>query len=152
MDNEAAIERKKQTLLALGEAIGQESMLLHAFIATQANLNPTDTKTISLLRDNGPLTPGELAKGMRVSASAATAIIDRLERAGFVRREAHGTDRRKIVVALNTEHMEKINRLYQPLLTEMNKLLSTYKESELDLLIAFHAACIALFQEMRTQQ
>ncbi|MBZ4485771.1 MarR family transcriptional regulator [Microbacterium sp. cx-55] len=44
------------------------------------------------------VSPGELARYLAVSTASMTAIIDRLEKSGHVRRERHATDRRSIYV------------------------------------------------------
>jgi len=50
---------------------------------------------------------GELARHLNVSSASMTAMIDRLERSGHVRRERHATDRRSInVVATERTHHE----------------------------------------------
>jgi DNA-binding MarR family transcriptional regulator len=50
--------------------------------------------------------PGELARYLGVSTASMTAMIDRLERSGHVRRERHATDRRSIYV-VPTERTER---------------------------------------------
>lgn len=52
------------------------------------------------------VSPGELARHLGVSTASMTAMIDRLERSGHVRRERHATDRRSIYV-VPTEQSER---------------------------------------------
>ena len=47
-------------------------------------------------REHRRVSPGELNRYLGVSTASMTAIIDRLERTGHVRRERHETDRRSI--------------------------------------------------------
>ncbi|GAB3208117.1 MarR family winged helix-turn-helix transcriptional regulator [Marinactinospora thermotolerans] len=77
--------------------------LLHS-MAGQFGLNPTDMQCWSLLQVNGPMTPGRLAHLTGLTSGAITAVIDRLERSGYVRRERHPDDRRKIMVAIRKDH------------------------------------------------
>ncbi|PZU39460.1 MAG: hypothetical protein DI573_07015 [Microbacterium sp.] len=44
------------------------------------------------------LTPGEIALALGVSTAATTALVDRLETVGLVRRERNPTDRRSVIV------------------------------------------------------
>jgi DNA-binding MarR family transcriptional regulator len=44
------------------------------------------------------LTPGEIALALGVSTAATTALVDRLEMVGLVRRERNPTDRRSVIV------------------------------------------------------
>jgi len=51
------------------------------------------------LLDDGPLAQADLARAARVEAQTMSRTLERLERAGHVRREPHPTDRRRILVA-----------------------------------------------------
>lgn len=50
-------------------------------------------------------TPIDLARHLGVSTASMTALLDRLERSGHVRRNPHPTDRRKVVVS-TTDHAD----------------------------------------------
>lgn len=53
---------------------------------------------LAQLRDHGPLSPSELGSRLIVTRATVTGLVDSLERGGFVRRTAHPTDRRSVVV------------------------------------------------------
>ena len=57
-------------------------------------------------REGRLASPGQLARFLGVSTASMTAMIDRLERSGHVRRERHATDRRSIYVVA-TERTER---------------------------------------------
>jgi DNA-binding MarR family transcriptional regulator len=67
-------------------------------IAAARGIHPTDLISASYLQDAGPATAGRLAEIMGLTTSAMTACIDRLERAGFAKREADSNDRRKVMI------------------------------------------------------
>ncbi|MDT0303557.1 MarR family winged helix-turn-helix transcriptional regulator [Streptomonospora wellingtoniae] len=71
--------------------------LLHA-LSADSDLNPTDFQCYTLLRVGGPMTPGEIAQGLRLTTGSVTMVVDRLAERGLVRRERHPDDRRKVVV------------------------------------------------------
>ena len=74
-------------------------VILHGLRASDAmSLAPTDLVCMCLLQLNGPATPGWLAEMTGLTTGAVTGMIDRLERAGYVRREADPQDRRKVIV------------------------------------------------------
>lgn len=50
------------------------------------------------LLDTGPITAGRLAEITGLTTGAVTAIVDRLKRAGYLRRERDPGDRRKVVI------------------------------------------------------
>ncbi|MGN6324521.1 MarR family winged helix-turn-helix transcriptional regulator [Pseudolysinimonas sp.] len=55
------------------------------------------------LLDGGPLAQADLARAARVEAQTMSRTLERLERAGYVSREPHPTDRRRILVARTPE-------------------------------------------------
>jgi MarR family transcriptional regulator, organic hydroperoxide resistance regulator len=55
------------------------------------------------LLDDGPLAQADLARAARVEAQTMSRTLERLERAGHIRREPHPTDRRRILVARTPE-------------------------------------------------
>ncbi|HYW40163.1 MAG TPA: MarR family transcriptional regulator [Terriglobales bacterium] len=67
-------------------------------IAAAQGVHPTDLIAASYLHDVGSATAGRLADITGLTTGATTACIDRLERAGFARREADSQDRRKVVL------------------------------------------------------
>ncbi len=56
------------------------------------------------------VSPGELARYLGVSTASMTAIIDRLEKSGHVRRERHATDRRSIYVIPTVDTDEEVRK------------------------------------------
>lgn len=74
-------------------------MMFHGAIADQHSLTATDTRTLELLDRLGPQSAGEIAAHTGLAATSVTALIDRLEARGLVRRAADANDRRKVLVA-----------------------------------------------------
>src|SRR3954463_12178382 len=75
------------------------TVLLHSAIASKSGINVTDMQCINLLQLQGPMTPGRLAEAMFLTPGGAiTAVIDRLEKAGLVRRRRDEADRRRVIV------------------------------------------------------
>jgi DNA-binding MarR family transcriptional regulator len=72
---------------------------LHAkSIAERIGLNATDFECLDVLDWTGPITAGELARRVGITSGAVTGVVDRLARAGWVRRAADPTDRRRVIV------------------------------------------------------
>jgi DNA-binding MarR family transcriptional regulator len=90
--------------LALRHVIAQ--VVLHNYgVAEQVGLSPRDMQAIHVLQLNGPLTPGQLGAALGLASASVTALIDRLERAGYAYRERDPSDRRKVVVSLDHERL-----------------------------------------------
>lgn len=71
--------------------------VLHA-VSTGFGLNPSDFQAYTLLRIEGPMTPGEIAQWLKLATGSVTALLDRLEARGLVVRDRHPDDRRKVIV------------------------------------------------------
>lgn len=67
-------------------------------VAQRVGLAGSDSQFLTLLRLHGPLTPGRLAALTGLSTGTVTGVVDRLEGAGFVRRERDAGDRRRVLV------------------------------------------------------
>src|SRR5262245_217454 len=99
--------------LDCGREMGAAIPLLHHAIAEQLGLNPTDHKCLEQLCQRGSGTAGEMAEWTGLTTGAITGVIDRLAERGFVRRQPHPTDRRKIVVVPVPERLPEIGALFR---------------------------------------
>jgi len=75
-------------------------VLFHEAAAERLGLNATDLTCLELLRGESPITPTRLADLSGLTTGAVTGVIDRLEKAGLVRRAADPRDRRSVTVSL----------------------------------------------------
>lgn len=76
-----------------------ESVLTNERIARSLGLSVVDLQAFGVIvRAAHPLTAGELSQRTELPTSSTTRVIDRLERGGFIRREADPTDRRRVVL------------------------------------------------------
>jgi len=75
---------------------GEINRLVHAFAHAQG-LHATDVQALGAILDaDGPLTPGRLRDHLGLTSGAVTACLDRLERAGHIRRARESSDRRVV--------------------------------------------------------
>jgi MarR family transcriptional regulator, organic hydroperoxide resistance regulator len=122
----------------LHEAVVQEirrfiagAILQNQKIADAVGLHLTDTQCINVLELVGPTTPGNLARSTGLTTGGVTVMLDRLEKAGYVKREPNPQDRRSLLVRTNPRKLEKLHSYYG----EINRRLGAYLEqtSEADL-------------------
>ncbi|MGY1609722.1 MULTISPECIES: MarR family winged helix-turn-helix transcriptional regulator [unclassified Geodermatophilus] len=73
-----------------------------------------DLRALNLL-EHGPLGPSALADALGLSRAAVTALLDRLEAAGYVARTAAPGDRRAVHVHLQPGTWAAFARVYRPL-------------------------------------
>lgn len=114
------------------------SVMFSQIVADMVGLHPTDNECLDFLLLNGPSTAGQLASFTGLTTGAVTAMIDRLERAGFVRRERDKKDRRKVIVIPNET---KIASEIVPHTMSMEKAVHTlcaeFSEEELEIILKF---------------
>jgi DNA-binding MarR family transcriptional regulator len=106
-------------------------------VADRAGISASDMDCMDFLNLEGRMTAGRLAELTGLTTGAITGVIDRLEKAGYVRRERDESDRRKVFIAVVPETTLKIGRLYVPMQQSMQKVWSRYSEEELRLLLRF---------------
>lgn len=115
------------------------SVVLHQVIADRFGLGPSDLKCLDLARTERPLTAGRIAELTRMSTSAVTAMLDRLERAGFIERQRDTADRRRVYVVSTGRHEADVAEAFGPLDQAMRRLLAGPTDEQLEFLAAFIA-------------
>ncbi|MFC5820727.1 MarR family winged helix-turn-helix transcriptional regulator [Nonomuraea harbinensis] len=77
------------------------AVLLHnEAVADRLGLQPVDVAAAILLETRGPMTAGALSEELGLPSASTTRLIDRLEKAGYVRRVRGERDRRMVTVQL----------------------------------------------------
>ena len=100
-------------------------------------INRTDARCIDILDERSPLSAGELAASSGLTTGAITAVLDRLERAGYARRVADPADRRRVLVELTPKAREASLELFGPLAEAWAPLDVRFSDDELTLMIEF---------------
>jgi DNA-binding MarR family transcriptional regulator len=105
--------------------------------ANRLGLNRTDLRCLDLLSRSGPMTSGGLAGAAGLSPAAATTAIDRLTRAGYVRRRHDDEDRRRVLVEPTAEAVSRAEQIYRPIGEESQRILSRRTTAELRTILDF---------------
>ena len=125
---------------------GQSVLFSHA-VAERAGMYPTDLECLGFLVAEGPLPAGRLAALTGLTTGAVTRLVDRLEAAGYVRREADPLDRRRVIVRLLPERTRAIAALFEPMTRAMADLYGRYGDQELAVILDFASRAHAVTQE-----
>jgi DNA-binding MarR family transcriptional regulator len=140
-DSPASLSDERATLVEqlqfLGQMSSTEAALFHHNAAAANGLGITDSKALSTLTQEGSMTAGELAKRLGLTTGAVTNVIDRLVRAGCVRRVADPKDRRKVIVEADLPNLEKMSHVYDSVAKAFQKLHEQYSVEELHFLIDY---------------
>ena len=101
-------------------------------------VNRTDARCLDILEQDGSMSAGALAQASRLTTGAITAVIDRLERAGYARRVSDPSDRRRVLVEVTDKASEAANELMAEPMRELYlPLAGRYSDDELRLIIEF---------------
>jgi MarR family transcriptional regulator, organic hydroperoxide resistance regulator len=129
------------------KSLTHASMLFQNALAAKMDLNVTDAACIDFLIEMGPSTAGDLSRLTRLTTGAITSVIDRLEKAGLVKRENDPHDRRKVVVCFLPEKHKKVVKYYESMASEIFTLLSGYSKKEIKLLLSATGSLNNIYQK-----
>jgi DNA-binding MarR family transcriptional regulator len=131
----------------LGQMGSTETALFHQMAAAKNGLSITDSKTISTLMQEGPMTAGQLAKRLYLTTGAVTSVIDRLEKAGCAKRAADPNDRRVVIVKANLPKLLKMGKIYNSMGDAFQELLNGYTLEQLEFLVEHYKHSIELTKQ-----
>ena len=133
--------KSRETLLQeLEEAMRRSSaqgVMYGQAVASIAGIAQSDMECMDILFLEGRVTAGRLAEVTGLTTGAITGVVDRLEKAGYVRRERDASDRRKVFISVVVEKAEEIGKFYVPMQAAMQKVWGAYSDEELRLLLRF---------------
>jgi len=123
-------------LLDEARALSGDFDRLSQAVADRVGLSPTDLLAMDLITRHGQMTAGQLARELQLTTGAITGLVDRLQKAGYVRRVADPDDRRRVFVRATAKE-SKVGELYRPLASGLRRAIEGYSEHELAMLTEF---------------
>ncbi|MDQ3719601.1 MAG: MarR family transcriptional regulator [Actinomycetota bacterium] len=118
---------------------GLENDRLDAIVARRIEAGAIEFKAMNHLHTVDELTPGQLGDRLALTSGAVTALIDRLERHGWVERVPHPTDRRSVVIR-RARQSGVVPRLYRAYGKRLQQAAAVLSEEEC-------AACLAFLEQ-----
>lgn len=106
-------------------------------VADRFQLNLTDSQCLNVLEMAGSATPGQLAAQTGLTTGGITVVLDRLEKAGFVKREPNPEDRRSLIIRPVPENLARIQAMYGDIHKGLGRLFAGYSDKELDTILGF---------------
>jgi len=114
-----------------------QGVLFSQAVAWRVGIASSDLECLDIIVLNTRVTAGELAAATGLTTGAVTGVIDRLEKAGFARRERDPSDRRKVFVRALPAVERRVVPLYRSLQQAVAAELAGYGDKELALLLDF---------------
>jgi DNA-binding MarR family transcriptional regulator len=107
--------------------------------AARIGIAVTDMQVLDILDLVGPATAGQLADFTGLTTGAITRILDRLEKAGLVRRERDSNDGRKVIVHLERgkDEMNKVRSILDSVEKTWREVASRYDDEQIVFLLEF---------------
>jgi DNA-binding MarR family transcriptional regulator len=124
-------------LLTALRRFGLEDDRFDAIVARRLGVGSAEFKAMDHIQSTGSITPGQLGDRMALSSGAVTALIDRLERLGWVRREPHPTDRRSVIVRRVSESTSEGEQVWAPLVAELLRAAGRMTAAEREACVRF---------------
>jgi DNA-binding MarR family transcriptional regulator len=114
----------------------------------ELGVSPVEGHVLTYLRKYAPAPVGELVRVFGLKQSTFTSLLDRLERAGLVRRELNPADRRSLLIHLTDRGRELTTRLNRLLEKLEDDIRARLRRAEVK---GFHAVMAAVEDVTRVQ-
>ncbi|MDX3380109.1 MarR family transcriptional regulator [Streptomyces niveiscabiei] len=141
MSSEAVTGLDKEALSweLAGEVRALQSAVeaVDAAAAARLGINQTDLRCLDVLLQRESAAPGELGAALGLTTGSVTAMLDRLDKLGYLTREPDPGDRRRSVVRASERTRKAAEEIYRPLAEEAHAGLQRYSAEELGLLLDF---------------
>lgn len=106
-------------------------------VADRLGINSTDQQVLNLVDLLHDAKPGALARLTSLTTGGVTLALDRLEKAGYVRRDRNPRDRRSVIIRVVPERRREILAQHQTANRIMARIFSAYGEKDLALILDF---------------
>lgn len=134
---------------------GVESHRLSEIFAERHQMHHTDLRALVAVlhaeQRGEPLTPGELGAEVGLSSGATTALIDRLERGGHLRRIRGDRDRRRVRLHYDPAGLALAQDFFGPLGAPSKQVMDGFTPDELDTVARFLRAMNGMLAGYRDQ-
>ena len=131
----------------LGRALSTAIIAFHQAVADHVGLSAADHKALETIVREGPLGAGRLARLVGLNPSSTTALIDRLESAGYVRREPDAGDRRRTAISATVDGHPAIGAAYRSLAAAMGSLMGEFSVADQQVIHRYVTGTIAVLHD-----
>jgi DNA-binding MarR family transcriptional regulator len=134
-------EDPRQRLAYLLRRINIELDQLGHEFAVEHRLHPTDMRALVAVMDaargGNTMTPGRLGEELNLTSPSVTALVDRLERQGHLRRVRDQRDRRRVTLEIEHQALALGAEFFGPLNTELLTAMEAFSDADLEVVGRF---------------
>jgi DNA-binding MarR family transcriptional regulator len=150
-------EDPRQRLAYLLRRMNVELDQLGHEFAVQHRLHPTDMRALVAVMDAAragqTMTPGRLSEELNLTSPSVTALLDRLERHGHLRRVRDQRDRRRVTLEIEPQALALGAEFFGPLNTDLLRAMDRFGEADLEVIARFlEAMTEVIVANRRTRQ
>ncbi|WP_082079852.1 MarR family winged helix-turn-helix transcriptional regulator [Williamsia herbipolensis] len=106
-------------------------------MADRMGMNPNDMAAIAALAQRGPMGVAELAAHLGIRSASATVLVDRLERAGHVRRVRDTVDRRRVSVVETPAARQATHAAWSATISRIDDVCRALPDDEREVVLRF---------------
>lgn len=117
-----------ETVMTQLRALSRTQDRLDQYAAQRFGLNRTDLRALDIIGQAAPVSPTALATALGMSTGATSAVLDRLEAAGYARREPDPQHRRRTVVRMTSRATRLSRQIFDPVITATRDQAATYPD------------------------
>jgi DNA-binding MarR family transcriptional regulator len=122
------MKQTPEQILKKAARIADTALLIHRrdiipYQCGEDRLSPFQINLLAVLAEEGVLTMTPIAKKMGHSTAAATGLIDRLQKLGYVQRLHASDDRRKVMVQITRKGVDVVDGLRGHVVAQVAELL-----------------------------
>jgi len=144
-------DRLAETVMLELRALSTVQDRLDQYAAHRFGINRTDLRALDLIGQAGSISPTALAVALGMSTGATSTVLDRLEAAGYARREPDPDHRRRTQVR-QTQRAEDLGEsIFAPVIGGTLSEAATYPDAALVSIAEFLSAHRALLNRYLTE-
>lgn len=124
----------EQEVIMGARELGINMVLFRHAVGERLGVSVTDMECLALVFFKGISSPSELARYTGLSSGATTAMLDRLEKAGLIKRRPNPHDRRGVHITIVKKTADAVAPLFAAIRKAQDALVASYSQQELELL------------------
>ncbi|MEV4637985.1 MarR family transcriptional regulator [Actinoplanes sp. NPDC049548] len=132
----------------LGGRFSTAVVQFHTAVAERIGLNVSDYKCAEVVRRLGPTYPGRIADATGMSTAATAQVLNRLEKAGLIRREADPADGRRTLVhpVADGPAQQVLGEVFAGFAERVSSIVDGYDDAQLRTVLDFVTRTIEVLE------
>ena len=123
-------KQKVKELMESFQSLKRSMMFQTAGSLKIPRITPSQWGVVMIVEGLGKTTVKDVAKTLGITSSAATQLIDGLVTSGYVVREEHAEDRRRVTLTLSTKTKKQVEKMKEEGIKHFLKLFEVLSDEE----------------------